>query len=51
MAAHDYNWLWKQENQEFMVINGYTDWVSKKKTKHETMFQKTKESQKEKLTN
>lgn len=50
MAAHDYNWLWRQENQEFMAMDGYTDWVSKK-TKHETMFQKTKESQKEKLTN
>lgn len=29
MAAHDYNWLWRQENQEFMAIVGYTDWVSK----------------------
>lgn len=46
MAAHDYNWLWRQENQEFMVINGYTDWVSKKKLNMRPCFKKLKKVRK-----
>lgn len=42
MAAQEYNWLWRQENQEFKAIVGHIDWVSKKLKE---------ESQKEKPTN